>query len=92
MEKSIRLEWRSPRNKFERDRYGVTYSTDGGAVCFINNRKNPLRSHEFSKTIIHELIHALFMVLRAAPKMSRRDEELICRTIEGALDGFLRFR
>jgi S-ribosylhomocysteine lyase LuxS involved in autoinducer biosynthesis len=85
----IEVDFRHPKTKEEKIHFGQTWRDDGVIKVFINRRKNPNNSRELPKTIVHELIHAVFFMIRNRRKSQR--EESICRVTEEAFAAALRW-
>ena len=78
----IRLDYRKPRDASEAKVWGRTYAvTEGIFEIYINQSKNPFGRPEMLRTLLHEFVHLVLMLVR----QDKKEEETMCGILEDML-------
>ena len=87
---TITVDWREPKDRAEAGLYGRTYKLHGGMYyIFINKKKNPPRSIELLKTLLHEFVHAILWM--GEKRFNDKREHWLCNTLEDQLGSFVKW-
>lgn len=78
MSKVILIEWRDPKNKYEKDKYGWTEVDGSVAKVFIKRKQC---SKELTDTFFHEMAHVFFGFHSKNKRMSDKQEEYLAAKI-----------
>lgn len=89
MIKSIHIDYRGPRSKYERGYFGLTTSDKTSADVFLNVNKHK-KSDDLVNTFFHEMAHVFFAFHGKKRQMTAAEEERLAQQVGRICAGVLR--